>query len=130
MLFEKLGVKLLYSIAYHPQTDGSSKKINQTVEIALRFFVYALDNPRLWPQVVFRIQAIINNTSSFLTSKTSNKVAYNFSPRHLLDLLAALPTPDALVVCANTSEAISFALLNQKVIYNRKHQALFMKVGE
>lgn len=41
-LFDKLGVKLLYSTAYHPQTDGSSKRINQTIEIALRFFVHAL----------------------------------------------------------------------------------------
>lgn len=34
-LFKKLGVKPLYSTAYHPQTDGSSERINQTVEIAL-----------------------------------------------------------------------------------------------
>ena len=47
-LFEKLGIKLLYSTAYHPQTDGSSKRTNQTVEIALQFFIYALDNPALW----------------------------------------------------------------------------------
>lgn len=37
-LFTKLGVKLLYSIAYHPQINGSSERINQTVKIALRFF--------------------------------------------------------------------------------------------
>lgn len=35
VLFKKLGVKLLYSTAYHPQTDGSSERMNQTVEIAL-----------------------------------------------------------------------------------------------
>ncbi len=36
-LFEKLGVGLMYSTAYHPQTDGSSERTNQTVEIVLRF---------------------------------------------------------------------------------------------
>lgn len=41
-LFARLGVKLLYNTAYHPQTDCSSKRTNQTVEIALRFFVHAL----------------------------------------------------------------------------------------
>lgn len=51
-LFEKLGVKLLYSIAYHPQTDGSSKKTNQIIEIALRFFIHALENLAYWPQVL------------------------------------------------------------------------------
>ena len=48
-LFEKLGVKLLYSTAYHPQTDGSSERTNQTVEIALRFFVHTLVDPSEWP---------------------------------------------------------------------------------
>ena len=36
-LFSKLGVKLLYSTAYHPQTDKSSERTNQTIEIVLRF---------------------------------------------------------------------------------------------
>lgn len=47
-LFTKLGVKLLYSTAYYPQTDGSSKHTNQTVEIARCFFLHALDNPSSW----------------------------------------------------------------------------------
>lgn len=46
-LFVKLGVKLLYSTAYYPQTDGSSERTNQKVEIALRFFVHALEDPSL-----------------------------------------------------------------------------------
>lgn len=54
-LFTKLGVKLLYSTAYHPQTDGSSERTNQTVEIALRFFVHGLLNPSVWPGILPRI---------------------------------------------------------------------------
>ena len=100
------------------------------VEIVLRFFIHTLDNPGLWLQVLPQIQAIINNTSSSSTGKTPNEMAYNFSPRRLLDLLAALPTPDALAARTDVAEAVSFALLNQKVTYNRKHQSLFMKVGE
>ena len=112
LLFEKLGVKLLYSTAYHPQTDGSSERTNQTVEIALRFFVHALVYPSEWPQVLSRIQAIINNSSSLTTGKTPNELAYGFSLRRPLDLLAALPTPDALSARADATEAIFFALLN------------------
>ena len=36
-MFEKLTVKLSYSTAYHPQTDGQSERNNQTLKIALRF---------------------------------------------------------------------------------------------
>ncbi len=96
----------------------------------LRFFIHALDSPGFWYQVLPRIQAIINNTSSSSTGKTPNEVAYGFSPRRPLDLLAALPTPNVLAARADAAEAVSFALLNQKVTYDRKHQPLFMKVGE
>ena len=44
-LFEQLRVKLLYSTAYHPQTDGMSERTNQTVEIALRHHIHTLDDP-------------------------------------------------------------------------------------
>ena len=54
-LFTKLGVKLLYSIAYHPQTNGASEQINQTVEIALRFFVHAMNDSFRWPKVLLCI---------------------------------------------------------------------------
>ena len=40
---EELGPKLLYSTAYHPQTDGQGKRSNQTVEIALQLLFC---NPR------------------------------------------------------------------------------------
>lgn len=78
-LFEKLDVKLLYSTAYHMQRDGSSERTNQTVEIALCFFVHALKDPSQWPQVLSCIQAIINNSSSSKTRNIPNELAYNFS---------------------------------------------------
>ena len=120
-LFEKLGVKLLYNTVYHPQTDGSSERTNQTVEIMLCFFVHALLDPSKWPQILSRIQAIINNISSLTTGKTPNELAYDFSPRRPLDFLAALPTPDALAARTNMTKAISFILLNQKVTYNCRY---------
>ena len=57
-------------------------------------------------------------------------MAYSFFLCRSLDLLAAIPTPDALAARADVAEAVSFALLNQKVTYNQKHQPLFMKIEE
>lgn len=123
-------MKLLYSTTYHLQTDGSSERTNQIVEIALCFFVHALKDLSQWPHVLLCIQAIINNCSFFTTEKTPNELAYDFSPQRPLDLLVALPTPDALAARADATEAFLFALLNQKVAYNCCHQPLFMKVGK
>lgn len=57
-------------------------------------------------------------------------MAYGFSPRRPLDLLAALPTSDTLAAPTDAAKAVSFTLFNQKVTYDQKHQPLFMKVGE
>ena len=129
-LFTKLGGKLLYSTAYHPQTDGSNERINRTVEIALRFFVHVIDDSSRWPEVLSRIQSLLNNTSSSTTEKTPNEIAYGFSPRRPLDLCATVTRLDTYVAHAEAADAISFALANHKKYYNRSHQPLFMKVGD
>jgi hypothetical protein len=43
-LFKSLGVKLKFSSAYHPQTDGQSERVNQCVQNYLRCMVF--QNPR------------------------------------------------------------------------------------
>lgn len=53
--FNKLGVQMLYSTTYHLQTDSFSKQTNQTIEIALRFFVHDLDKPSMWPTALLAI---------------------------------------------------------------------------
>ena len=82
-----LGTKLLYSTAYHPQTDGASERTNQTAEIALRYFIYHMDQPEMWPEVLPRIQAVLNNSDSASTNKDFNKVAFGFTLNRPMDLL-------------------------------------------
>ena len=120
----------MYSTTYHPQTDGLSERTNQIFEIALCFFVYALENPFCWPEILPRIQSILNNSSSSTIGKTPNKIAYGFSPKKSLDLISFSTLPDIYVARADAADAISFALPNQKAHYNRKHQLLFMKFGD
>ena len=129
-LFAKLGVKLLYSTAYHPQRDGASKRTNQTVEIALRFFVHTMDDPLRWSEVLPRIQSLLNNTSSSTTGKTLNEITYGFSPRRSLDLFSSTTLPNTYVARTAAADAILFALANHKNHYNKSHQPLFMKVGD
>ena len=129
-LFKKLEVKLLYSTVYHPQTDRSSERTNQTVEIALRFFVHAMEDLSRWPKVLSKIQSLLNNSSSSTTGKTPNEVAYGFSPRRPLDLYVTVTRPDTYVARTEAADAISFAFVNHKKYYDRSHQPLFMKVGD
>ena len=44
IIFEKLRVKFMYSTAYHFQIDEQSERTNQTIEIALRFYLIIMKN--------------------------------------------------------------------------------------
>lgn len=55
MLFNKMGVKLFYSMTYHPQTNGLSERTNQTFKIALQFFVHAFQDLSFWSEILFYI---------------------------------------------------------------------------
>ncbi len=100
------------------------------MEIALHFFIHAIDDPSCWLEVLLRIQSLLNNTFSFTTGKTPNEIAYDVSPRRPLELCLAVASPNTYVARAEASDAISFALTNQIEHYNRHHQSLFMKIGE
>ena len=130
-IFHKLGVELLYSTAYHPQTDGSSERTNQTAEVALRFYIHTLDKATDWPKVLPRMQALLNNLTSATTSKTPNELAYGFKLNRPLDLAA---TADDLaqhsLARIEAVDAISFAQMHQKFHYDRRHQPMYFRRGE
>lgn len=127
-LFTKLGVKLLYSTVYHSQIDGSSERTNQTVEIALRFWMSTLDDVAAWPVTIPAIQAAYNNFISAPLGRAPNEVASGFSLNLPLDLGAyekqLLPENIARLEAA---DAIAFAQMNSKFHYDRRHQSQFFR---
>lgn len=132
-MFNKLGVRLLYSTAYHPQTDGQSERTNQTVEIALRFHLAAMTDYREWPKILSTIQRHLNNGRSS-TGKSPNEAAYGFTPVQPLDMSRAVNDADVLPAAArarvDVADSIAFAQMNAKFHYDRKHQPLNMRVGD
>lgn len=114
-MFVKLEVKLLYNTAYYMQTDrSSSKRTNQTVEIALQFFFHAIENPFWWLKVLPRIQSLLDNTFSSTTGKPPNELAYECSLTRPLDLCLVTASPDIYVANINAVDTISFVFMNQK----------------
>ena len=153
-IFKKLGVRLLYSTAYHPQTDGQSERTNQMIEIALRFYLATMENPAEWPRILPRLQRHFNNSHSVTTHKTPNEASYGFTPLQPLDMLRQPATPGltggleepsaagsrkpfagasfsaATRARSEVADAIAFAQMASKYYYDRKHQPLFMKAGD
>lgn len=60
-----LGITRRLSTAYHPETDGSTERANQTMEIYLRFFCnYKQDN---WAPLLSSAELAVNNRDSVST---------------------------------------------------------------
>lgn len=138
-IFKILKVELLYSTAYHPQTDGSSKRTNQIAEIALRFYLAESATTDEWPTILPRLQAALNNATSTSTGKSPNEVVYGFRLRETLDLASltnqrTLLDPETLTTIRNTTridvrDSIAFAAMAIKDIYDSCHQKKSFRAG-
>ena len=129
-LFERLHVKLLYSTAYHPQTDGQSERTNQTAEIMLRFFIAGLEHPRQWPRTLSRLQAVLNSSASISTEKSATEVIYGFRPRQPLDLITDSAMPEPTIARISAADALAFASMTSKYHYDRRHKPLVLNEGQ
>lgn len=49
------------------------------------------------------------------------KITYRFLSKKSLDLFFAFSLSDTYIAWTNTTNAISFAFINQKAYYNKKH---------
>lgn len=126
-MFNQLKITLFNTI-YHPQTNKNNEKINQILEIKLRYYIHALENPENWLQKLPKFQMIINNTKTTATLNFPDKIIYGFSLDLPLNLMKKLPLPKANAIKIETQNTINWVNTNYKKHYNRKHSSLFLKI--
>lgn len=87
-LFCQLHVNLMFSTAYHSQTDGSSEVTNQVAEIVLHHWLTTLKQPYNWLTVLLHLQAALNNSTKYsFINLCSNQVLFDFCMWEALNLL-------------------------------------------
>jgi len=79
MLTAELRINHKMSMAYHSQTDGQSKWMNQTVETYLRHYVNR--NQNNWVQLLLTAQFAYNNTQNETTEETPFWANYEYNPK-------------------------------------------------
>ncbi|TAQ83100.1 hypothetical protein B7494_g8576 [Chlorociboria aeruginascens] len=133
-MFDALGTKLIFSTAYHPQTDGQSERTNQTVELALRFLFHTLVDISKWPEYLPLLQHHINNSFSASTGRAPNEVVMGFTPNDVLHLLTpdssltkALHTPTLRI---DVSDSIADASMMMKYYYDQKHTQISLNAND
>lgn len=134
-LFAALDTKLAYSTAYHPQTDGTSERQNQTVEIAIRYHTATSDTP--WIEIIPALQFNLNNSISSATERSPNELLMGMKPRGTLNILDretkldqdALDTLRQLHM-EEATHLICEAQMSAKRIYNAKHIPRTFQAGD
>ncbi len=79
MLTAELEINHKMLTVYHPQMNGQSKWINQTVKTYLRHYVNR--NQNNWVQLLSTTQFVYNNTQNETTEETPFWVNYEYNPK-------------------------------------------------
>jgi hypothetical protein len=80
-LFRLSDTKLMMSSAYHPQTDGQTERLNQSIEGFLRCTVHSC--PKQWSKWIPVAEFWYNTTIHTTLGKSPFEVLYGYTPRQL-----------------------------------------------
>lgn len=78
-VLKRLGIRMRMSTAFHPQTDGQSERINQTIEAYLRIFCNFEQND--WVEVLPMAEYTYNNSVTNATGVSPFFANYGYHPR-------------------------------------------------
>ena len=81
-----LGMKLKFSSAYHPQTDGQIKVVNRSLENLLQCLVD--ENMRNWDLLLSRAEFVYNSSINKTIGMSPLEVVYGHHPRKSIDLIS------------------------------------------
>src|SRR6202789_1534052 len=77
-LLKLLGIKSALSTAYHPQTDGTTERVNQEIEAYLS--IYCASHPEEWPSALHTLEFTHNNRRHADRQHTPFELLFGESP--------------------------------------------------
>jgi Chromo (CHRromatin Organisation MOdifier) domain len=80
-MLSRLGVNLVLSMAYHPQTDRTTEQVNQEIEAYLA--IYCHSHPETWKKNLATLEFTHNNWRHANQPKTSFAIIQGESPKAL-----------------------------------------------
>jgi len=129
--FKKLRTSILISIVYHSQMNEQFERINQTVEIALRFLLSSIEDS-LWLSLLSTLQVIFDN-SEMTIEHSSNKVIYEFRTTKISNLIQSQRNSNLnfvikrFIYYLKVIDVIFFAVSKAKAWYDKRHKSMILK---
>jgi hypothetical protein len=131
-------IKRRLSTAFHPQTDGQTERMNQTLEHYLRCFTN--DQQTNWPQLLKTAQYACNNAANATIGMSPTMCLYGWQPEFRLDIEGDIPgkrVPGAKARIEKLEEVRQQLRAHwerttegYKRQYDKKHQPLKLKRGD
>ena len=84
-LMAKLGIKLLFSSASHPQTDGQTEVVNRSLGTLIRVLIKK--NLKDWEECIPHAEFAYNRAKHSTTMRSPFMIVYGFEPLTALDIL-------------------------------------------
>ncbi|KAJ1583625.1 hypothetical protein NDA15_005277 [Ustilago hordei] len=134
---EQMGVKHSLSMAYHPQTDGQTERVNQVIEQYLRMYCNYEQND--WADLLDTAAFVYNNTVHNSIGVSPFFACYGWNPKAHPDIPRRLGVNDPGCFeylmdgkehCKYLQEQIREAQRRSVDQYNRKHKDIEFKVGD
>jgi RNase H-like domain found in reverse transcriptase/Reverse transcriptase (RNA-dependent DNA polymerase)/Integrase zinc binding domain/Chromo (CHRromatin Organisation MOdifier) domain/Retroviral aspartyl protease/Integrase core domain len=107
-LAKQLQTRLLFSTAYHPETDGQTERTNRVVEEVLRNFVGS--DTKSWEDVLPFVEFAINNAKNDSTKETPFFLNYGANPRTPITNQLSAVRPPTLPVLEELFHSMDDAL--------------------
>jgi chemotaxis protein CheY-P-specific phosphatase CheC len=130
-----MGLKRKLSTAFHPQTDGQTERMNQTLEQYLRIYCnYQQDD---WSNLLALTEFSYNNSLQASTGFSPFYTNYGYNPTFTLNLRTPVSTPSAKAY-AESLRSIHDQLIDnlksaqdhQARYYDAKHKPMSFNVGD
>lgn len=137
-----MGSKRALTTAYHPQADGQTEILNQTLEVALRAFSNFDRNN--WSQLLSRIAFAYNNAPHTATKQVPVTLLYGFKPNEPLGILlnhnsGNIPRPSLEMTKEDTKQfieefegirmAAKDALARAQAVYERSYNSSHLPIS-
>ena len=139
IVFKRLEIILLIIIAYYVQTNDMSKKINQIVKIAFRYFI-TKNLDLKWKEIFLAFQFNLNNSVNAVINISSNEIVLKFKSREIFTvvinkkLIVELSVThffdNKFIFKQKIADVISFVATKVKIIYDNKHKILRFRLDE
>ena len=127
-IFFKLKINLLISTTYHSQTNDQSKRTNQNLKIALKFWLFNSKNEN-WMFVLSYFTTSFNNFVNVNTKIISNELSYDFRVNNSFVLLKNLSTKNYNQFRQMKRDFIEKIIVFVNVMHKRRYDKLHFDVN-